>query len=229
MTMPSLSQQVEFARNPEDRCPCVLLLDTSRSMRENDRIGELNRHLRQIGYQLQQDDLTALRAEVCLIEFNNRAKVIQDFMPPQQMQPPTLKASGGTAALAAINLGLDTISKRKESYRSNGIGYYRPMMFLLTDGEIISANDRADRRVLEVRQRLKTEECRRGVAFFGIGIGKDADLEAIDAIATKPAKRLDETKFTEYFRWLSNSIQRITHSRTEDRIILDSTTGWEAI
>ena len=31
-----LEDQVEFAENPEPRCPCVLLLDTSGSMKEED-------------------------------------------------------------------------------------------------------------------------------------------------------------------------------------------------
>ena len=31
---PSLEESVEFAENPEPRCPCVLLLDTSASMQE---------------------------------------------------------------------------------------------------------------------------------------------------------------------------------------------------
>ena len=30
---PKLDETVEFAENPEPRCPCVLLLDTSSSMR----------------------------------------------------------------------------------------------------------------------------------------------------------------------------------------------------
>jgi len=32
MARPSLEESVEFAENPEPRCPCVLLLDTSASM-----------------------------------------------------------------------------------------------------------------------------------------------------------------------------------------------------
>ena len=42
---PNLEQAVEFAENPEPRCPCVLLLDTSASM-HGEPISALNEGLR---------------------------------------------------------------------------------------------------------------------------------------------------------------------------------------
>ena len=35
----------------------------------------------------------------------------------------------------AINVALDMIEQRKDNYRENGIAYYRPWAFLITDGE----------------------------------------------------------------------------------------------
>ena len=55
-----LEEVVEFAENPEPRCPCVLLLDTSSSMR-GARIAALNEGLRAFRDDLMQDALALRR------------------------------------------------------------------------------------------------------------------------------------------------------------------------
>ena len=34
----------------------------------------------------------------------------------------------------AVNLGLDLLEKRKNDYKSKGVGYYQPWLVLMTDG-----------------------------------------------------------------------------------------------
>ena len=53
----------EFAENPEPRCPCLLLLDTSGSMR-GDPIAQLNLGIRTLNDELRADSLAAKRVEV---------------------------------------------------------------------------------------------------------------------------------------------------------------------
>ena len=70
--MPDLEQipfsDVEFADNPEPRCPCVLLLDTSYSM-SGEKIAELNRGLERFAEELRSDAMTAKRVEVAIVSF----------------------------------------------------------------------------------------------------------------------------------------------------------------
>ena len=33
-----------------------------------------------------------------------------------------------------MNRAIDLIEARKDTYRANGVGYFRPWMFILTDG-----------------------------------------------------------------------------------------------
>ena len=67
--MPSLDEAVEFAENPEPRCPCVLLLDTSSSM-QGLPIDALNQGLRTFKDELMKDPLASRRVEVAVVTFD---------------------------------------------------------------------------------------------------------------------------------------------------------------
>ncbi len=59
---------VEFAENPEPRCPCILLLDVSRSM-QGPPIQQLNEGLAVFRRHLAEDSLAMKRVEVAVITF----------------------------------------------------------------------------------------------------------------------------------------------------------------
>ena len=58
----------EFAENPEQRCPCVLLIDTSTSMRGAP-IDQLNHALIEFKEELVGDAMAAKRVELAIITF----------------------------------------------------------------------------------------------------------------------------------------------------------------
>jgi uncharacterized protein YegL len=58
----------EFADNPEPRCPCLLLLDTSASM-EGEAMAELNRRLAAFRDELSTDALAMKRVELGIVSF----------------------------------------------------------------------------------------------------------------------------------------------------------------
>lgn len=66
-----LEDMVEFADNPEPRCPCVLILDNSGSMRGRP-IRALNEGVQIFGRELRKDTLAALRVEVAIIIFDGK-------------------------------------------------------------------------------------------------------------------------------------------------------------
>lgn len=84
----------EFVDNPEPRCPCLLLLDTSGSM-QGAPISQLNDGLRIFAEQLLGDGLAAKRAEVAIVTFGP-VQVVQEFTTAETWSPPSLTASGGT-------------------------------------------------------------------------------------------------------------------------------------
>jgi len=67
-----------FVDNPEPRCPCVLLLDTSSSM-SGPSIDQLNAGLHQFQKELANDALASQRVEIAVITFGP-VQVVQDFI-----------------------------------------------------------------------------------------------------------------------------------------------------
>ncbi len=58
----------------------------------------------------------------------------QPFTSAANFFPPILFARGDTPMGAAITKATDMVEERKREYRANGISYYRPWIFLITDG-----------------------------------------------------------------------------------------------
>lgn len=161
-----LDEMVEFAENPEPRCPCVLLLDTSSSMRGAP-IAALNEGLRAFRDDLIQDALALQRVEVAVVTFDSNVQLVQDFVTVDQFDPPILTAQGYTHMGAAIHQALDMVQARKEQYCTNGVAYYRPWVFMMTDGE---PQDEPNDVVEQAAQRLKADEAQKRVAFFAVGL-----------------------------------------------------------
>src|SRR5580704_12688327 len=128
-----LNLDVEFADNPEPRCPCVLLLDTSGSMR-GEPIRALAEGLAALREELLQDALAKRRVEVAIVTFGGNVHVLQDFVTMDHLQIPPLTADGLTPMGTATLKALDMVEARKAQYKVNGVAYYRPWIFLITDG-----------------------------------------------------------------------------------------------
>src|SRR4051812_43864694 len=109
-----------FAENPEPRCPCVLLLDTSGSM-HGAAINELNEGLRGFLAELGNDPIAGKRVELALITFGP-VKVQSDFHTVNHFYFEDMEVKGDTPMGAAITLGVDMVTKRKKEYKKNGIG-----------------------------------------------------------------------------------------------------------
>ncbi|MDZ8262562.1 vWA domain-containing protein [Nostoc sp. ChiQUE01b] len=211
----------EFVENPENRCPVILLLDTSGSM-SGQPIQELNQGLAAFKADVQKDSQASLSVEVAMITFGPIVKLIQDFVTIDQFTPPTLEVDGVTPMGGAIEYALDFLENRKQTYKDNGILYYRPWVFLITDGAPTDSWDSA-------AQRLRQAEAQSGLSFFAVGV-KDADTNILKQISPpeRPPVKLNGLDFRELFVWLSASIKRVSSGKVGQAVALPAM-GWGQI
>jgi uncharacterized protein YegL len=196
---------VVFAENPEPRCPVVLLLDNSYSMRDQP-IKELNEGLVTFKQSIEEDKLATLRIDLAIITFGP-VKMCQDFVSIDQWIPQQYSAEEDTPIGKAINYALDIIENRKRVYKKNGIQYYRPWIFLITDGEPTDDWQPA-------AQRLKKDFSDKKIQFFAVGV-KKADMKILEQITPDPnfpPVALNGLDFNSMFKWLSASLSSVSHS-----------------
>ena len=222
MMMELLEEQVEFAENPEPRCACVLLLDTSGSM-AGDKIDALNEGIRTFTEELQGDPMASRRVEVAIVTFDSQVQVVQDFVTVDAFEPPLLRASGQTAMGTGILRALELVRERKEVYKRNGITYYRPWIFMITDGEPTEP----DHIVQQAAQQVRREEKNNGVVFFAVGVD-NANMAKLAEISVRQPLKLRGLAFREMFVWLSASMQSVSRSTPGDQVSLPPM-GWSEV
>ena len=215
-----LDEAVEFAENPEARCACVLLLDTSGSM-QGTAIDALNQGLWAFKEDLMKNSLASRRVEVAVVTFDSDVKVVHEFVTADSFEPPTLTAQGLTHLGAGIHQALDMVQARKALYRTHGVAYYRPWIFMVTDGE---PQGEPEQIIEQVTQRLKQDEVNKRVAFFPVGV-ENANLDRLGQISVRTPIKLTGLNFTEMFLWLSASMTAVSHSQMDEQVALPPV-GW---
>ncbi len=220
-----LEEAVEFyPDNPEPRCPCVLLLDTSDSMRGAP-IQELNSGLRTFRDNLRRDPVASKRVDVALITFDSRVEVKLTFVPIHRFEPPTLATGGYTHMGGGILEALNLLQSYKKALRELEIDYFRPHVFLITDGR---PEGEPGPVVEEAAARIAAEEARKSVLFFAIGV-KGADMAALRRIVVREPIDLKAQSFQELIDYLSKSVSALSQSRFDSeaqRPMPPPDTGW---
>jgi uncharacterized protein YegL len=175
-------------------------------------IEQLNQGLLQLQQNLVQDDLAAKRVEIAIVSFNSVVVVEQDFVTVDNFTPPSLSAGGGTSMGAGQEKALDLIEARKAVYRAHGSAYYRPWLFLITDGE--PTDD-----VARAAQRIHEAEAKNKVACFAVGV-EGANMSRLAEIVVRPPIKLNGLDFKSLFQWLSVSMAKVAESRVGDQVAL---------
>lgn len=219
-------QTAEFADNPSPRCACVVLVDTSGSM-QGEKIDRLNEGLQTLKSELCKDAQAADRVEIAVVTFDSEVKVVQDFATPEALTITALSATGLTHMGSGILKALDMVEKRKQIYKQAGIPYYRPWVFMITDGEPQGEGDGV---IQSAARAVRSAEENKKAMFFAVGV-QGANLLQLAQISppNRPPLMLQGLNFRELFLWLSQSQAQVANSNTSDQVALPPPTGWASV
>lgn len=215
----------DLVDNPTPRVPVGLCLDCSASMRGAP-LAELNAGVEAFYRAIYRDEIARYSAEVSIVTFGP-VRLETGFMTlDRNSKPPRLGIGGATPLGEAVRLSLDCLERRKAEYRKNGIDYYQPWLVLMTDGAPYGGSQQVlDEQVRRVRELV----LQRKLAVFAIGVGQNADMDALACFSpNRPPLRLRGLNFSFFFQWLSSSVSRVSQSIPGDAVPLDveGIKGW---
>lgn len=227
----TLEEIVEIAYPQQPHCPTILILDTSGSMMVNDKINRLNEGIALFKDEIGKDELARKRIDLAVLSFGQKVNVIQDFTSIDEFEPEELLADGLTPMGEAIKKAIEMLNIRKDEYKKEGIDYYRPWVFLITDGEPTDMYE-GDEMWTEVTNLVHEGEKEGKFLFFTVGV-EDADLETLAKIAppTRTPVKLKDNNFKDMFLWLSKSQAKVSASGVGEQIVLEDPImfGWAEI
>ncbi len=125
---------------------------------------------------------------------------------------------------AAIETGLAMLEERKQVYRSNGVTWYRPWIFLITDGGPTDYWQAA-------AEKVKQGEAANHFSFFAVGV-EGARMDILGQMTTREPLRLQQLRFRDLFKWLSNSLSSVSRSQVGVSVPLANPTapgGWGSV
>ena len=196
-----------FAVDFEPRCPIMLLIDVSNSM-EGEPQAQLQAGLQAFANYLQEDTLSKRRVEVGVITFGDTYLEAYPFVQALDWEPPQLTLRGTTPMGEALRAGLSALEQRTQEYLSEGRVFYRPWLFLITDG---APTDEW----LSAAQQIKAAEQSRKINFYAVGVN-EADMDILNSLSSRSPRKLAGLNFGNLFKWVSQGLIAVSHSGTGD-------------
>jgi uncharacterized protein YegL len=207
----------------------IMLVDTSGSMSGN--LRAINEGLKFLKEDLEGDDLASKRVDLAIVTFDDSTRIIHNFSSIENFEPPTLTTGGSTAMGDAILQAAEMVEERKKLYKSKGMDYFRPWIFMITDGEPTDMHP-DDSKWNNVVARVHDGEKNKKFLFFCVAVDS-ANTEVLKQIAppSRPPVRLKQGCFKELFSWFSKSQSSVSGSNPGEQVKLETPmeAGWGEI
>jgi uncharacterized protein YegL len=192
---------------------CVLLLDVSSSMQNNNAIEKLNEAVVTFKDQCLKDDALRRGLDIAIVTFASNVNILQEFTPVTDMITPVLEANGQTSMGVALTTAVDMLERRKAQYKEIGIPYHRPWVFMISDGAPNDEYAPVFARVNELQQNKKLEIWAVGVPGY--------EEEILTALTMRVIALDEGLNFASLFEWLSNSLSTKSRSNPGDAVKYD--------
>ena len=185
------------------RLPIYLLLDCSSSM-SGAPIAAVQQGVESCIQDIAADPYAKSTVHIAVITFDSSARMVTPgLVSIENFQPPQLTASGSTSlgqAFKELQKSLD--SDLKAAITGQEKGDYKPLVFVLTDGQ---PTDDWQTPRQEILNRAKHKV----VNVVTVGCGQGVDEQTLKAIAIGPAFKIDidPDSFKDFFKWMSQSVQ----------------------
>jgi uncharacterized protein YegL len=183
------------------RLPVYLLLDISESM-AGPAIEAITQAVETLVKELIATPQSAETTHLSVITFSRVANQVTPLTDLMRFQTPKLSARPGTGMGAALRLLMDCIQREVVTTSETIKGDYKPLVFLLTDGQ---PTDRWEEAAALVKQ-----SCASGkINLVAVGCGPDVDfgvLSKITDVVLKMPKLMPDT-IHKSFVWISSSIK----------------------
>jgi len=189
----------------ESKCLCVLVLDTSGSMKVNDTIENLNSALKRFKQVIEHDTVTRDRLEVSIVTFDSAIRVVQQPSKLPKITMPELVAHGCSLIVPAIEKAQDIIIEREQYYKSQGIPYYRSMIIVITDGDPYPSNQ--DIEGLSIKIKNDVDKHKYIFTIIGVGDIQESVMSSLSSNQMPALKKIpiSQIHFEEFFDFLSQS------------------------
>jgi uncharacterized protein YegL len=202
--------------------PLMLCLDTSGSMGGKP-IEDLNEAMRGWSADLRSDLQLGASVQVGVVTFGaggvrawrgdeplDPASAANPFVPAIEFKPPVLVAGGVTLLTEAMELAIRHVNTFKGWLRAENYNYYRPLIFLITDGLPTDAEGKLSASWKHLVPTVQTSCDEGGFELWAIGVGhlKPEGEAVLRGLAPDAFRILGGFPFRSLLRLLSNSVTK---------------------
>ncbi len=179
------------------RLPVYFLLDCSESM-AGEALALMEKGIQSLLSTLRRDPAALEMAYISVITFASRAKQILPLTELCSFQMPKLVLGSGTAMGAGIDLLNSCISREVVKTTLEQRGDYKPIVFIMTDG------DPTDNWHKQADSLLYN----RHIQTVIIGLGQDVNIQNLGRISENViySKDTSEQNLSQFFKWVSDSV-----------------------
>jgi uncharacterized protein YegL len=184
------------------RLPIYLVIDVSSSM-SGAPIEAANTGLRDLEAALRADPHALETAYVSIITFESTAQQIYPLTEAGLFKAPAMAASGGTALGAALRKLGECFDKDLRPKAADHPGDWKPLVFLLTDGEPTDKDWRAE------AEQFKKRQTSLPANLIAVACGPQANVSVLKELTEMVVLMQDigPESFRKLFQWVSQSVK----------------------